>query len=34
MSNSPQKDTIYVDVDDEITSIVDKINSSKHKIVY
>lgn len=33
MSNSPQKDTIYVDVDDEITSIVDKINSSKHKIV-
>ncbi len=28
-----QKDTIYIDVDDEITSIIDKMNASKHKIV-
>lgn len=27
------KDTIYIDVDDEITSIIDKVVSSKHKIV-
>lgn len=27
------KDTIYVDVDDEITSIIDKVATSKHKIV-
>lgn len=29
----PQKDTIYVDVDDEITTIIDKVQNSKHKIV-
>lgn len=29
----PQKDTIYIDVDDEITGIIDKVNSSDHKIV-
>ncbi len=28
-----QKDTIYIDVDDEITSIVDKVNASSSKIV-
>lgn len=28
-----QKDTIYVDIDDEITSIVEKMNASKSKIV-
>ncbi len=28
-----QKDTIYIDVDDEITSIVEKVNKSKSKIV-
>jgi hypothetical protein len=27
------KDTIYVDVDDEITSIIDKVEGAKHKIV-
>jgi hypothetical protein len=27
------KDTIYIDVDDEITAIIDKIGASKHKIV-
>lgn len=27
------KDTIYIDIDDEITSIIDKIGASKHKIV-
>jgi hypothetical protein len=27
------KDTIYIDIDDEITSIIDKVKSSKHKIV-
>lgn len=27
------KDTIYIDVDDEITGIIDKVTASKHKIV-
>lgn len=27
------KDTIYVDIDDEITGIIDKVSTSKHKIV-
>ncbi len=27
------KDTIYIDVDDEITSIIEKVRSGKHKIV-
>ncbi len=27
------KDTVYVDVDDEITAIIDKVAGSKHKIV-
>ncbi len=27
------KDTIYIDIDDEITSVIDKVRSSKHKIV-
>jgi hypothetical protein len=29
----PAKDTVYVDVDDEITAIIDKVESSKQKIV-
>jgi hypothetical protein len=29
----PTKDTVYVDIDDEITAIIDKVNSSKQKIV-
>jgi len=29
----PSKDTIYVDVDDEITSIIDKVENSGHKVV-
>lgn len=36
MTNAPDKntkDTIYIDVDDEITSIIDKVVSSRHKIV-
>src|SRR5688572_3825161 len=36
MTNAPDKstkDTIYIDIDDEITSIIDKVVSSKHKIV-
>lgn len=28
-----QKDTIYIDLDDEITNIIDKVRSSPHKIV-
>ncbi len=28
-----QKDTVYIDVDDEITAIIDKVRGSKHKIV-
>jgi hypothetical protein len=31
--SEPQKDTIYVDVDDEITSIIEKVGNSKSKIV-
>jgi hypothetical protein len=31
--NTAQKDTIYIDVDDEITSIIDKLNGSDNKIV-
>lgn len=27
------KDTIYIDIDDEITGIIDKVRGSKHKIV-
>ncbi len=30
---TPDKDTIYVDVDDEITTIIDKVHSSDKKIV-
>jgi hypothetical protein len=30
---SPTKDTIYIDIDDEITSIIDKVSASPHKIV-
>lgn len=36
MTSAPDKstkDTIYIDIDDEITSIIDKVVSSKHKIV-
>src|SRR5688572_8296729 len=29
----PGKDTIYIDVDDEITAIIDKVESSKQKII-
>ena len=31
--SSAQKDIVYIDVDDEITSVIDKLQSSKHKIV-
>src|SRR5665213_1586189 len=29
----PGKDTIYIDVDDEITSIIDKVDGAKEKVV-
>jgi hypothetical protein len=32
MADTP-KDTIYIDVDDEITTVIDKVLSSKSKIV-
>lgn len=32
-TNVPGKETIYVDVDDEITGIIDKVQSSKGKVV-
>ncbi len=32
-SDKPAKDTIYVDVEDEITSIIDKVEASPEKIV-
>src|SRR3989344_4859154 len=28
-----QKDTIYIDIDDEITSIIEKVRGSEHKIL-
>ena len=28
-----QKDTVYIDIDDEITSIIDKVSSSESKLV-
>lgn len=31
--SSNTKDTIYIDIDDEITSIIEKVQSSPHKIV-
>lgn len=31
--SSGTKDTIYIDIDDEITSVIDKLRGSKHKIV-
>src|SRR3989344_479339 len=31
--NKPSKDTIYVDADDEITAIIDKLENAKHKVV-
>src|SRR3990167_2395009 len=27
------KDTVYIDIDDEITSVIDKIRASNHKII-
>lgn len=33
VSNNGQKDTVYVDVDDEITAVVDKVQEAPHKIV-
>src|SRR5476649_36152 len=29
----PAKDTIYIDIDDEITAIIDKLHGSKAKVV-
>src|SRR4051794_40738177 len=31
--NPPGKETIYIDVEDEITAIIDKVEASKSKIV-
>lgn len=31
--SSATKDTIYIDVDDEITTIIEKVRSSEHKII-
>ena len=33
MSSSPNKQVLYVDVDDEITAIIDKVNNSSAKVV-
>lgn len=33
MPSNPTKDTIYIDIDDEITGIIDKVSASPHKIV-
>jgi len=33
MPPKPAKDVIYIDVDDEITSIIDKIENAEHKVV-
>lgn len=33
MMADTNKDTIYIDIDDEITSVIDKVRTSKHKIL-
>lgn len=33
MSTTPEKDTVYIDIDDEITAIIDKLQASQSKIV-
>jgi hypothetical protein len=33
MPTTPDKDTIYIDIDDEITGIIDKLQASKSKVV-
>ncbi len=33
MPANPQKDTIYIDIDDDITGVIEKVRSSKEKIV-
>lgn len=33
MPNTPQKDVVYIDVEDDITAIIGKLKSSKHSIV-
>lgn len=33
MAESSNKDVIYIDIDDEITGIIDKVRSSRHQIV-
>src|SRR5690242_18612768 len=33
MSSIPAKDVIYIDVDDEITTIIDKVRGSQSKIL-
>lgn len=33
MADAPNKDTIYVDVDDEITAIIDKVRASQARLV-
>lgn len=33
MSEAPKKDVLYVDIDDEITTLIDRLRSSKQKIV-
>ena len=33
MAASPPKDTIYIDIDDEITGIIDKLRASDGKVV-
>ncbi|MFL6594983.1 MAG: hypothetical protein ACJ8HQ_06025, partial [Chthoniobacterales bacterium] len=30
---TPEKDTIYIDIDDEITGIIDKLKASQSKVV-
>ncbi|NCU39258.1 hypothetical protein EOL96_09650, partial [Candidatus Saccharibacteria bacterium] len=33
MAEIPQKDVVYIDVEDDITAIIGKLKSSKHSIV-
>ncbi len=33
MTANNQKDTLYIDIDDEITTVIDKLRSSPHRIV-
>jgi len=32
-ADKPAKDTVYIDIDDDITAIIDKVEAAKNKVV-